>query len=161
MADFVIEESGARPGWINLLGIESPGLTAAPAIARRVADMLGGGMDLKERSGFDPGRAAPPRFAHLDDGERAERAAADAAWGEMVCRCEQVTRAEVDAALANPFGVRTMDGIKRRTRCGMGRCQGGFCGPRLVEILEQKGEPPERICKRGDESRMFLGRLKP
>ncbi len=161
MADFVIEASGARPGWINLLGIESPGLTAAPAIARRVADMLGGEMDLKERSGFDPGRAAPPRFAHMDDGERAERTAAEAAWGEMVCRCEHVTRAEVDAALANPFGVRTMDGIKRRTRCGMGRCQGGFCGPRLVEILEQKGEAPERIRKRGDESRMFLGRLKP
>jgi glycerol-3-phosphate dehydrogenase len=161
MADFVIEESGVRPGWINLLGIESPGLTAAPAIARRVVEMIGGGMDLMERPGFDPDLAAPPRFARLDDAERTARAAADAAWGEMVCRCEHVTRAEVEAALANPFGVRTMDGIKRRTRCGMGRCQGGFCGPRLVEILEQKGEAPERIRKRGDESCLFLGRIKP
>lgn len=161
MADFVIEESGARPGWINLLGIESPGLTAAPAIARRVVEMIGGGMDLGEKTEFDPGREAPPRFARMDDAERRERAAADAAWGEMICRCEHVTRAEVEAALANPFGVRTMDGIKRRTRCGMGRCQGGFCGPRLVEILERKGEAPERIRKRGDESRLFLGRLKP
>jgi glycerol-3-phosphate dehydrogenase len=161
MTDFVIEESGVRPGWLNLLGIESPGLTAAPAIARRVVDLIGERLNMKERPGFDPGRATPPRFARLDDAERAERAAADAAWGEMVCRCEHVTRAEVEAALANPFGVRTMDGIKRRTRCGMGRCQGGFCGPRLVEILERIGETPERIRKRGDDSRMFLGRLKP
>ncbi|MCX6558959.1 MAG: NAD(P)/FAD-dependent oxidoreductase [Candidatus Aminicenantes bacterium] len=161
MADFVIEESGRRPGWINLLGIESPGLTAAPAIARRVVEMIGAHRDLAEKSDFKPDRPAPPDFSRLDDAERAAHAAADPKWGEMVCRCEHVTRAEVEAALRNPFGVRTMDGLKRRTRCGMGRCQGGFCGPRIVEILQKEGVPLDRISKRGGESRMFFGRIKP
>ncbi|MDD8026913.1 MAG: NAD(P)/FAD-dependent oxidoreductase [Acidobacteriota bacterium] len=161
LADFLIEESGRRPGWINLLGIESPGLTAAPAIARRIAAMLGEREDWKEKAGFVSGRAAPPRFSRLDDAERAKRTAADPRWGEMICRCEHVTRAEVEAALGNPFGVRTLDGIKRRTHCGMGRCQGGFCGPRLVEILRREGVPPDRIVKRGAGSELFLGRIKP
>ncbi len=160
-ADFLIEESASRPRWINLLGIESPGLTAAPAIALRVAGMIGAREGLKERPDFNPGRPAPTRFARRDDAERALRAAGDPAWSEMVCRCEHVTRAEVLAAVHNPFGARTLDAIKRRTRCGMGRCQGGFCGPRIVEILKGEGEPVEKISKRGSGSELFLGRLKP
>ena len=78
----------------------------------------------------------------------------------MVCRCEHVTRAEVAAALRNPFGARTMDAVKRRTRCGMGRCQGGFCTPRIVEILQEEGVPLDRITKRGGGSRLFYGRIK-
>ncbi|NLH75443.1 MAG: FAD/NAD(P)-binding oxidoreductase, partial [Acidobacteria bacterium] len=96
----------------------------------------------------------------LDDGARAARVAADPDAGEMVCRCEHVTRAEVVAALRNPFGARTLDAVKRRTRCGMGRCQGGFCTPRLVDILEEEGVPPDRVTKRGGGSRLFYGRLK-
>lgn len=160
-ADFLIEESRSRPRWINLLGIESPGLTAAPAIARRVAGMIGVRENLMERPDFNPGRPAPPRFARLDDAGRALRAIADPDWSEMVCRCEHVTRAEVLAAVRNPFGARTLDAIKRRTRCGMGRCQGGFCGPRIVEILRSEGEPAEGISKRGSGSELFLGRIKP
>jgi glycerol-3-phosphate dehydrogenase len=79
----------------------------------------------------------------------------------MVCRCEHVTRAEVAAAIRNPFGARSLDAIKRRTRCGMGRCQGGFCGPRLADILQAEGLPPEKITKRGSGSEMFYGRMKP
>jgi glycerol-3-phosphate dehydrogenase len=71
-----------------------------------------------------------------------------------------VTRAEVVAALRNPFGARSMDAVKRRTRCGMGRCQGGFCTPRIVEILQEEGVPLERITKRGGGSRLFYGRIK-
>lgn len=158
--DFVVEESGLRPRWINLAGIESPGLTAAPAIAARVAEMIGAKEDLKPKRDFDASRSRPPRFASLDDGERRRRVAANPDWGDMVCRCEHVTRAEVLAALRNPCGARTLDAVKRRTRCGMGRCQGGFCGPRIVGLMEEEGLPPEGITKRGGGSRLFTGRIK-
>lgn len=158
--DFIVEESALRPGWISLVGIESPGLTAAPAIAEMVAGMIGVKMDLRPKPEFNPERPRLTRFAHLGDDERAGRVSCDADWGEMVCRCEHVTRAEVVAALRNPFGARTMDAVKRRTRCGMGRCQGGFCTPRIVEILQDEGLPADRITKRGGNSRLFYGRLK-
>ncbi len=159
-SDFVIEESAARPGWINIIGIESPGLTAAPAIADMVVEMIGAGGPLRPKPVFRPGPRRGPRFAGLDDGERAARVARDSEWGEMVCRCEHVTRAEVVTALRNPFGARTMDAVKRRTRCGMGRCQGGFCTPRIVEIMQDEGVSLEAITKRGGGSRLFFGRLK-
>lgn len=158
--DFVVEESGLRPGWISLVGIESPGLTAAPALAEMVVAMLGVRLDLRPKSEFRPDLPFERRFAALADDERSARVAADADWGEMVCRCEHVTRAEVEAALRNPFGARTLDAVKRRTRCGMGRCQGGFCTPRIVEILQAEGVPVDRITKRGGGSRLFEGRIK-
>jgi len=161
LEDFVIEESPLRPRWISLLGIESPGLTAAPAIARMVADMIGAKEDLIVRPDFNPERPPVPHFAHLPDAERARLAASDPDWGEMICRCEHVTRAEVVSALRNPFGARSLDAIKRRTRCGMGRCQGGFCTPRLVALLEDEGVPVDRITKRGGASALFQGRIKP
>ncbi len=161
LADFIVEESPRRPGWINLVGIESPGLTAAPAVASLVADMIGSAMDLRPKPDFRAERLPRPHFAHLDDEERARRAAADPRWGEMICRCEHVARAEVEDALANPFGARSLDAIKRRTRCGMGRCQGGFCTPRLVELLEAGGAAPGDIRKRGPGSDLFYGRIKP
>ena len=160
LEDFVIEESPVRPRWIDLFGIESPGLTAAPAIAEMVAGMIGAREDLELRKDFEPGLPGSGRFAHAEDAARYRRVAGDRAWGEMVCRCEHVTRAEVLAALRSPLGPRTFDAIKRRTRCGMGRCQGGFCTPRLVEILEAKGLSPEQMTKRGAGSGMFYGRLK-
>ncbi len=160
-ADFILEESPLRPRWVNLVGMESPGLTAAPALAARVADIIGVREDITLRHDFRPERPARARFALADDDERARRVAADAAWGEMVCRCEHVTRAEVMAAVRNPVGARSLDAIKRRTRCGMGRCQGGFCGPRLADILQAEGVPPENITKRGAGSEMFFGRMKP
>ncbi len=158
--DFIVEESGVRPGWTNLVGIESPGLTAAPAIAEMVAGMIGAKESLRLKPDFRPERPREGRFASFDDEARARRVARNADWGEMVCRCEHVTRAEVVAALRNPFEARTMDAVKRRTRCGMGRCQGGFCAPRIVEILQGEGVPVDRITKRGDGSRLFFGRLK-
>jgi glycerol-3-phosphate dehydrogenase len=160
-ADFVVAESDRRPGWIDLVGIESPGLTAAPALAEMVAGIIGAREDLKQRGDLAPERpASRARFAGLDDGARRGLVAADPAWGEMVCRCEHVPRAEVEAALRDPFGSWTLDAIKRRTRCGMGRCQGGFCGPRLVEILQEEGVALDRITKRGPGSELFLGRVK-
>jgi len=161
MVDFVVEESRLRPRWVNLVGIESPGLTAAPSLAAMVADIIGAKEDLALRPDFNGERPAVPHFADMDDRERAARAAADPEWGEMVCRCEHVTRAEVKAALANPYGAASLDAVKRRTRCGMGRCQGGFCGPRIVELLQERGIAPERIAKRGPGSELFAGRIKP
>ena len=158
--DFVIEESGIAPGWINLIGIESPGLTSSPAIAKMVVDMIGSKEDLQEKSDFNPERPERIRFAEIDDQERGRLVSEDPDWGEMVCRCEAVTKAEVLRALDNPFGVKTLDGIKRRARCGMGRCQGGFCTPRIVEILRDRGVHPEEITKRGVGSNLFLGNLK-
>ncbi len=158
--DFICEESERRPGWISLVGIESPGLTAAPALAEMVVAMIGARMDLELKPDFRPERPVHRRFAAMADNKRAEAVAADADWGETVCRCEHVTRAEVVAALRNPFGARTLDTVKRRTRCGMGRCQGGFCGPRLVEILQDEGVPVDRVTKRGGGSRLFYGRIK-
>ncbi len=158
--DFVIEECPTVARWINLVGIESPGLTAAPAIAAMVADMIAAKETLRLRAGFQAGLPERRRFASLGDEERAAAVAADADSGEMVCRCEHVTRAEVLAALRDPVGARTMDAVKRRTRCGMGRCQGGFCTPRLTEIFQEEGVPLGRITKRGGGSRLFYGRLK-
>jgi glycerol-3-phosphate dehydrogenase len=125
-----------------------------------VVAMIGRSMDLPMKSEFLPERPVRRRFAFLDDERRAERVARDADWGEMVCRCEHVTRAEVVTALRNPFGARTLDAVKRRTRCGMGRCQGGFCTPRLVEILQDEGVAADRIAKRGAGSGLFYGRIK-
>ncbi len=159
-ADFVVEESDSCPRWINIVGIESPGLTAAPAIAEMVVEMVGAKDSLAPRPDFDPEQPSRPRFSSLNDEARHSRVAENPDWGEMVCRCEHVTRAEVLAALRNPLGIRTLDAVKRRTRCGMGRCQGGFCTPRIVEILQEEGMPLEDISKRGPRSRLFEGRIK-
>lgn len=160
-ADFIVAESGLRPRWIDLGGIESPGLTAAPALGEMVAGLIGAKEDLRLRPDFEPGLPERPRFAHMDDEARSAAAAADPDWGEVVCRCEHVTRAEVLAAVRNPFGARSLDAVKRRTRCGMGRCQGGFCGPRIVEILKDEGLAPGDITKKGGSSRLVFGRIKP
>ncbi|HDT14048.1 MAG TPA: FAD/NAD(P)-binding oxidoreductase, partial [Candidatus Aminicenantes bacterium] len=133
---------------------------SAPALAEMVVAMIGARMGLELRADFRPARPVRRRFADLDDEARAGRVARDAGWGEMVCRCEHVTRAEVVAALRNPFGARTLDAVKRRTRCGMGRCQGGFCTPRIVEILDEEGVPADRVTKRGGGSCLFQGRVK-
>jgi glycerol-3-phosphate dehydrogenase len=125
-----------------------------------VAGMIGAGLEVKKKAELVQERPRGVRYEAANDAERASRVALDADWGEMVCRCEHVTRAEVTAALRNPFGARTLDAVKRRTRCGMGRCQGGFCTPRIVGILQDEGVPVDRITKRGGGSRLFYGRLK-
>lgn len=158
--DFVIEESQTKERWINLIGIESPGLTASPAIARLVREIIEAKEILKKKPDFNPERHRRLRFAEVDDRERARRVAKDPEEGEVVCRCEHVTRAEVRRACRNLVEAKTLDAIKRRTRCGMGRCQGGFCTPRLIEILMEEGVPVNEIRKRGRGSELFSGWLK-
>jgi glycerol-3-phosphate dehydrogenase len=152
--DFIIGEAKGAPGFIDVAGIESPGLTSAPAIAQHVAglvrDRLG---PLEPRPDFTPLRRPVIHFASLPKEEKAAWIRRDPRFGRMVCRCESITEGEVVDAIHRHAGATTVDGVKRRVRPGMGRCQGGFCGPRVVEILARElGVPMTAIRKDGPES---------
>lgn len=134
--DFIIEEAEGAPGFMSLIGIESPGLTAAPAIARYVVEnLVASRMDLKPNLRFDGRRSVSEPLARMDGPKRKERWADDPDYGEVICRCNHVSRAELLAAIENPLGTRTLNAIKKRTHAMMGRCQGGFCLPRIVDVL--------------------------
>lgn len=149
--DFVIGPTKV-PGFFNVAGIQSPGLTCAPSIAEHVRDLLReAGLVLEEKSDFNPEVAGPARFAQLDPLEQERLAAGNPSFAKVVCRCELVTEAEIEAAIDH--GARTLDGIKFRTRAGMGRCQGGFCTSRCMEILARRLHVPlEAVTKRGGDS---------
>jgi glycerol-3-phosphate dehydrogenase len=149
--DFVLGPT-TRRGFVNAAGIQSPGLTAAPAIADHLVEVLHGeGLELRERPDWRPRAEHPVRFAVLSTEEQAELAGRDPAFAQLVCRCELVTEAEILSAIDR--GARTLDGVKFRTRAGMGRCQGGFCAWRCLELLaERRGVPLASITKRGGGS---------
>jgi len=152
--DFHIKED--REGFINLVGIQSPGLTAAPAIAEEVAKMLGQSTELIPRKGYVAERKAIPRFRLLSNKERNELIKRDPEFGEIVCRCELVTKAEVKEAIRR--GARTLDGIKFRTRTQMGRCHGSFCTMKIMSIMaEELHIPYEAISKRGKGTELMRG----
>ncbi|HEX2863020.1 MAG TPA: NAD(P)/FAD-dependent oxidoreductase [Deinococcales bacterium] len=146
--DFLIEPSRRR-GFINVAGIQSPGLTASPAIAETVAEILGSeGLSLEERDDFQPVIPRAPHFAALPPGEQGRLADREPGYRRLVCRCETITEAEVRAAVRR--GATTLDGVKFRTRAGMGRCQGGFCTTRVLQLLaEDTGVPFTALTKRG------------
>jgi glycerol-3-phosphate dehydrogenase len=157
--DFVIEESRKIPGFINLIGIESPGLTAAPPIAEMVADMIGKIKTLKLKQNFEGRRIPQPRFADLSAEEKARLIKENPDYGVVVCRCQTVTRKEVLDALDNPLGARSIQSISKRCRATLGRCQGGFCVPKIVEIIEEKYSPnPDEISLKGIGSQLFTGK---
>lgn len=158
--DFVIGESDSAKGFINVGGIQSPGLTSAPAISHYVIDLLSEkGLDLVDDSDFDPYREPIPRFGELSLEEVSEYIDDLDAAREIVCRCEEVTRAEIEEAIDR--GANTLDGIKFRTRSRMGDCQGGFCTPRLIEILSDKlGISPREVTKKGNGSYLLSGKTK-
>ena len=133
--DFIIEE--AKPGFIDLAGIKSPGLSAAPAIAKLAVQMLEkSGIVLREKQSFIDSRRRV-RFRKLKLSEKAALISGDSAYGRVICRCETITEGEIRDALNTPVPPRSIDGVKRRCTAGMGRCQGGFCGPRVLEILSK------------------------
>ena len=153
--DFYIKED--REGFINLVGIQSPGLTAAPAIAEHVAKMLSGERPFKSKVNYQATRKAIPRFRRLDHEERNALIKEDPEFGEVVCRCELITRKEIKEAIRR--GARTMDGIKFRTRSQMGRCHGAFCTMKIMAIMaEELGLPFEAITKRGRGSELIKER---
>ena len=144
--DFHIRED--REGFINLVGIQSPGLTAAPAIAEQVSRMLAQSIELIPRKGYIAERTAIPRFRLLSNKERNALIKKNPEFGEIVCRCELVTKAEVKEAIRR--GARTLDGIKFRTRTQMGRCHGSFCTMKIMSIMAEELQLPyEAISKRG------------
>ena len=154
--DFIIKSYENPSGFINVAGIKSPGLTSAPAIAETVLDILRvEGLDLKEKSNFRPFREPithPIRELTL---KTPKSIADDRRYGHVVCRCEHVTEAEILEAIKR--GAKTLDGIKYRTRAGLGRCQGGFCTPDIIEILARElGIPVEEVTKKGGDSKILL-----
>ncbi|MBL6946941.1 MAG: NAD(P)/FAD-dependent oxidoreductase [Rhodospirillales bacterium] len=155
--DFIIGPTAAK-GFINVAGIQSPGLTAAPAIAEMVADILADeGLRLDEDDGFNPTIPLPVRFSALPMEEQVRLAEEDSRYGHIVCRCEHVSERETVDSIHR--GAHTLDGIKFRTRAGMGRCQGGFCTWRCMELLSQElGVPITEITKRGGGSWVVLPR---
>jgi len=160
--DFYIDAPRSTPGLVVLAGIESPGLTAAPSIARYVTALLGeSGLCLEPRPAFSPIRHGIPRFSELDDAEREALIAQDPRWGRIICRCEMVSEAEIVAACHAPVPARTYDALKRRVRVGSGRCQGGFDQPYVIDIMARElGVSPLEITKKGRRSQMVVRRTK-
>jgi len=159
--DFYLRQAGDAPGFFDLAGIMSPGLTAAPAVARYAVEMLKeSGLSLVPREDFTPTRRRI-RFKELPPQEKNRLIAADPRYGQIVCRCETITEGEIAAALHTPIPARTIDGVKRRAGAGMGRCQGGFCGPRVLEIISRElGIPPTEILQDKAGSRILLRETK-
>ncbi|MBI9050877.1 MAG: NAD(P)/FAD-dependent oxidoreductase [Anaerolineaceae bacterium] len=149
--DFMIEIAPGVEGLINLAGIESPGLTAAPAIALRVVELLkDAGEKLLENPAFNPIRKNRPRFRHLSHAQQKTLIEENPLYGRVVCRCEMVTEGEIVAEIHSPIPATTYDGIKRRTWLGTGRCLGGFDMPKVVDILARElGVSPFEITKKG------------
>lgn len=160
--DFILGPSKVNPQFIHASGIESPGLSSAPAIAQYLAgvtvEAIGG---VAENESFNGERKEVFRFRHASDDEKREAIAKNPAYGRIVCRCESITEGEIVDAINAPAGARDVDGVKRRTRAGMGRCQGGFCGSKVVEILARElGCEINEITKFGGGSNILFDKTK-
>ena len=154
--DFIIQES--VPGFVDCAGIESPGLSAGPAIGLTVSDMVAGILALKEKKDFRPTRKGITDPKNLSKEEYQALIQRKPAYGTMICRCESVTEGEIIDAIHRVPGARSLDGVKRRTRAGMGRCQAGFCSPKVMEILARElGIPQDEVTKSGAGSELIVG----
>jgi glycerol-3-phosphate dehydrogenase len=156
--DFVIGEAPDVKGLINAAGMESPGLSSAPAVGAAVAEMVKAMLDPEDNPDFDPIRHGILDPDTLSLEERNQLIKEKPAYGNIICRCEMVTEGEILDAIHRPLGARSLDAVKRRTRAGMGRCQAGFCSPRVMEILARELPMPiERIGKNGAGSGFIVG----
>lgn len=159
--DFVLECRAEAPNVVNLVGIESPGITSALPLARRAVALMAAQEELTPNPDFDPRRKGIRRFTDMDANERRAAIEKDPNYGEIICRCEEVTKAEILQAIHNPLGVRTVDGIKVRTRATMGRCQGGYCQTRITELLQQElGQDLTQVELGPEGSWLFTGPVK-
>ncbi len=157
--DFIIRLTGRL---LHVAGIESPGLSSAPAIADYVLELLrAAGLPTDTRPNADPYRAPTHAFREATMEEKNAVIARDPAYGRIVCRCESITEGEILAAIRQNPPARDVDGVKRRTRAGMGRCQGGFCGTTVMELIaRERGIPFASVTKSGGQSTMVVGRTK-
>lgn len=159
--DFTIAPSKYNTHFINVEGIESPGLTGSPAIAEYVAEILSSMADLQQNESFVGTREKPFRYHTATDEEKAAAIARNPLYGRIICRCESITEGEIVDAIHAPAGAMDVDGVKRRTRAGMGRCQGGFCGSKVVEILARELQvETNMITKYGKDSVLLYERTK-
>ncbi|WP_343346135.1 NAD(P)/FAD-dependent oxidoreductase [Terrisporobacter petrolearius] len=164
--DFMIFKSKVAKGFINVAGIESPGLASAPAIGLYVEDLLKEVMyednkKLELNKSFNPIRQKNKAFMEMNLEEQKEILSKDERYKNIICRCENITEGEIVDAINRPCGAKTVDGVKRRVRPGMGRCQGGFCGPKVVEILARElNITPQEVLKDYENSKMLVGKAK-
>lgn len=162
--DFIVEESKQVPGFINVAGIKSPGLSSAPAIAVYVAQTICAGIlgtDAKRNPAFNPKTRKKLRFEELSDDKKANLIRVEPSFARIICRCETITEGEIVDAIHRNAGARTINGVKRRCRPGAGRCQGGFCGPRVVEILARELKiSPMEVELEGKDSHILVGETK-
>ncbi len=152
--DFIVEASRKVDGFIHVAGIQSPGLASAPAIAEMVEEILfKQNSNLEIKSDYNPIRVAKPKFRDLSHEEQDKLIKKNPKYGNIVCRCELITEGEIIDAVHSPIPATTIDAIKRRSRAGMGRCQGGFCGPRVLEIIARELEIPlTKVTLKGENS---------
>ncbi|MDO5100221.1 MAG: NAD(P)/FAD-dependent oxidoreductase [Eubacteriales bacterium] len=156
--DFFIREAADAPGWIDVAGIESPGLSSAPAIGQYVVDLVQRILPMQEKQHWNGRRVRPFQFSNASQADRQAMIKADPRYANIVCRCELVTEGEIVEAIHGPIPARTVDAVKRRTRAGMGRCQAGFCLPKTVEILARElGCDIEAVTKKGEGSHYLIG----
>ena len=154
--DFVIGET--ENDFIDCAGIESPGLSSAPAIGEMIGNLVQKKYDLKEKTDFISTRTGMPDLNGMTIQERNELIRQNPAYGNIISRCEMETEGEIIDAIRRPLGAKSLDGVKRRTRAGMGRCQSGFCSPKVMEILARELEKSmEEITKSGGNSRIIEG----
>ena len=163
--DFIIEMGRKTANILHCAGIQSPGLTTAPAVAldieKMAVEFLSRQKTVEKNAGFDPVRPAPPVLREMSDEERAALIRQNPDYGEIVCRCEEISKGEILDALRAPICVPTVDGVKKRVRPGMGRCQGGFCSPLVTKIIaEYLGEPLSEVRKSSAEAVITYGETK-
>ena len=154
--DFILGASRV-PGFYNAAGIQSPGIAAAPAIAEVVVESLGKEMLLRKKANWNGRLPKKVAFNRMTAAEKQAAIQKNPLYGRVICRCETVTEGEIVDAIREPAGACTVDGVKRRTRAGMGRCQGGFCGPRVVQIIARElGIPVEQVLKERQGSELYF-----
>lgn len=159
--EFLVGEVADAPGFIDCAGIESPGLSSAPAIGLEVAELLRDKLNLQENPNYVGKRKGILDPKTLSKEERTALIKEQPAYGQIICRCESVSEGEILDAIHRPLGAKSLDGVKRRTRAGMGRCQSGFCSPRVMEILARElGVSQSDITKCGGASKLIVGTAK-
>jgi glycerol-3-phosphate dehydrogenase len=159
--DFIIGEAKDCPGFINAASIDSPGLTSAPAIAEMVVSIAKSILKPVLKENFISKRKGIIKFRELNNSERDILIKSNPEYGRIVCRCEVITEGEIKDAVRRPLGAKTIDGVKKRTRAGMGRCQAGFCTSKVVDILSKELKIPiTEVTKFGKKANLLIGKNK-